>query len=304
MTDTAAEAADQGHLAGPASGGPPEAAELAELRAQLREAQETIEAIRAGGVDSLVIGPPGHENLYALATADRAYRMIFEAAQEGAATVSARGVILDANPRLGTMTGRPAAELSGTEARDLVTEGSRPALATLLDIGVGESSHGELELTGPGRSTVPVLLAAGGIELDGMLLRCLVLTDLSAQRTAEAQAAAGHEALREKDALLEQAQEAVGLGWFHSDLRRDRLTASPETYRIFGLPPAESATSRRAFWRLFHPDDVSLVSDAIAGDAGHRHRLPGGDPDYPARRHGAMGPAGGHRQECWPGQRR
>jgi PAS domain S-box-containing protein len=265
MTDTAAEAIDPGQLAGPASGSPPEAAEVAELRAQLREAQETIEAIRAGAVDSVVIGPPGHENLCALATADRSYRMIFEAAQEGAATVSARGVILDANPRLGMMTGRPAAELPGTKALDLVPEGHRPALARLLDIGVGESSRGELELTGPGRSAVPVLLSAGGIDLDGKLLRCLVLTDLRAQRAVESEAARAHEALREKDALLEQAQEAVALGWFHSDLSGDTLTASPEAYRIFGLPPAQSATSRQAFWRPVHPDDASLVSDAIAG---------------------------------------
>ncbi len=196
---SAAKATDPGHrAAGPAGGDRPEGAELAELRAQLREARETIEAIRGGGVDSLVIGPPGQEQFYALDTADRPYRMIFEAAQEGAATVSPRGVILDANPRLGTMTGRPAAELPGTEALDLVAEGYRPALARLLDIGVGESSHGELELTGPGGSAVPVLLAAGGADLDGMLLRCLVLTDLSAQRVMESEAARAHDDVARK----------------------------------------------------------------------------------------------------------
>ena len=75
-------------------------AKLAELRAQLREAQETIEAIRGGGVDSLMIGPPGQEQVYSLASADRTYRLVVEAMNEGAATVSPRGVILDANPRL------------------------------------------------------------------------------------------------------------------------------------------------------------------------------------------------------------
>ncbi len=57
----------------------------------------------------------------------------------------------------------------------------------------------------------------------------------------------------------------MGLGWFHSDMRGDTLTASPEAYRIFGLSPAEAAMSRQAFWRPLHPDDVSLLSDAIAG---------------------------------------
>ena len=81
-----------------------QAGELAELRAQLGEAQETIKAIREGTVDSLVIGPPGQEQVYSLASADRTYRLVVEAMSEGAATISPRGVILDANPRLGLMT--------------------------------------------------------------------------------------------------------------------------------------------------------------------------------------------------------
>ena len=47
-----------------------ESAELAEVRAQLRELQQTIEAIRTGSVDSLIVGPTGQEQVYALATAD------------------------------------------------------------------------------------------------------------------------------------------------------------------------------------------------------------------------------------------
>jgi len=66
-------------------------AELAEVRAQLREAYETIEAIRSGDVDSLVIGPPGQEQIYALASADRPYRLIVAAMNEGAATISPGG---------------------------------------------------------------------------------------------------------------------------------------------------------------------------------------------------------------------
>jgi PAS domain S-box-containing protein len=175
-------------------------AELAEVRAQLRELQQTIEAIRTGGVDSLVIGPPGQEQVYALGSADRPYRLIVEAMNEGAATVSARGVILDANPRLGSMTGRPATELVGTPVLGLIPDGHRSAFARLLDVGAGDSARGEMELTGPDGTTLPVQLAVGGFDLDGMFLRCLVLTDLSAQRAAETEAAVAHEALRMSEA--------------------------------------------------------------------------------------------------------
>jgi PAS domain S-box-containing protein len=157
------------------------------VRAQLHELQQTLEAIRTGGVDSLIIGPPGQEQVYALATADRSYRLIVEAMNEGTATVSARGIILDANPRLGSMTGQNASKLIGTPVFDLIPDAHRPAFARLLDLGAGDSARGEVDLTGSGGTTVPVLLAVSGFDLDGMLLRCLVLTDLTAQRAAESQ---------------------------------------------------------------------------------------------------------------------
>jgi PAS domain S-box-containing protein len=163
-----------------------ETAELAEMRVQLHKAYQTIEAIRGGGVDSLVIGPTGQEQVYALGSADRTYRLIVEAMNEGAATISPRGVILDANPRLGSMTGHTATGLAGTAVLGLISGPHRPAFVRLIDVGAGDSARGEVELIGPGGTTIPVLLAVSGFDLDGMLLRCLVLTDLTAQRHAEA----------------------------------------------------------------------------------------------------------------------
>ena len=123
------------------TGRPRRPAELAELRAQLREAHETIEAIRGGGVDSLVIGPPGQEQLYALATADRPYRLIFEAAPRARSPSPPRD-----NPRrqpAARPDDRPATHLPGTAVLDLVPEAHRPAFARLLDIGAGQSARGE-----------------------------------------------------------------------------------------------------------------------------------------------------------------
>jgi PAS domain-containing protein len=105
-----------------------EAAGTAELRAQLREANDTLDAIRGGGVDSLVIGPPGQEQVYTLASADRTYRLIVEAMSDGAATISPRGVILDVNPRLSLMTGQPSTQLTGAQVLDVVPGPAAPNL--------------------------------------------------------------------------------------------------------------------------------------------------------------------------------
>jgi PAS domain S-box-containing protein len=162
---------------------PEDSTRLAEVWAELHELQQLIEAIRTGKVDSLIIGPPGQEQVHF--TADRSYRLIVAAMNEGAATVSTSWVILDANPRLGSMTGRDASELIGTPVLDLIAEAHRATFARLLDVAVGESARGEVDLTGSDGTAVPVQLAVSGFDLDGMLVRCLVLTDLTAQRAAE-----------------------------------------------------------------------------------------------------------------------
>lgn len=154
---------------------------------QSRETHETIEAIRGRAADPPVTGPPGQEQVYALASANRADRLILEAMDEGAATVSPRGVILSANPRLGSMTGRTAEELVGAAAHDLVSDAHHGTFTRLLDVGAGDCARGEVELTGPDGTTIPVQLAVSGFDLDGTLTRCLVLSDLTAQRHAGAE---------------------------------------------------------------------------------------------------------------------
>jgi len=245
-------------------------AELAEVRAQLRELQQLVEAIRTGSFDSLIIGPPGQERIHY--TTDRSYRLIVEAMSEGAATVSTSGVILGANPRLGSMTGQNASELIGTPVLDLIAEAHRPAFARLLDVAVGESARGEADLTGSGGTTVPVLLAVSGFDLDGTLMRCLVLTDLTAQRAAESQAAKANEAVREQSAFLEQAQDALGLGWWAlAPDDDDMILCSPQTHRIYGLTPGQSKIKSATLRMLIHPDDRAGVAEArraaLAGGA-------------------------------------
>jgi exonuclease VII small subunit len=72
-------------------------AETRELRAQLAEAQQTLEAIRSGGVDALVVSVNGKERIFTLKGADQAYQILIEAMQQGALIVNSGGMILYAN---------------------------------------------------------------------------------------------------------------------------------------------------------------------------------------------------------------
>jgi PAS domain S-box-containing protein len=203
----------------------------------------------------------------------RPYQLIVATMNEGAAVISPTGVILIANPRLGAMIGEPAGDLIGRPVRELIAGPCRPAFAGLIDAGAAGSASGVVDLTARDGMTVPVQLAVSGLDLDGAILRCLVLTDLTAQVAAESRAARAHEVLREQRAFLEQAQESAGLGWWsYRPDRADMLTWSPEAHRIFGIVPAEFDGKAETLAGLVHPDDRPWVDRVIAA------ALAGGPP--------------------------
>ena len=160
------------------------AEELDNLREQLRVADETIEAIRSGSVDSLVVGPPGKERVYSLTGVDQVYRLIVESLNEGAAVISGAGLILHANPRMTEMLGRPPSGLVGVAAVTLAEVSDRESLRRLLDTGPQDTRHAELALGMVNGDAVPVLCSVGAFNLDGEMLRCLVATDLTPLRQA------------------------------------------------------------------------------------------------------------------------
>jgi PAS domain S-box-containing protein len=244
--------------------------EVAELRTELREARETIEAIQRGGVDSLVIGPAGQEQVYSRAGADHTYRLVVEAMSEGAATVSPRGVILDANPRLSLMTGRSSSELVGTAVLDLIPGPRRVEFTRLLDIGASGSARGEMQLVRLDGTSVPVLLSVSGFDFDGMLLRCLVLTDLSAQRAAEAQTAEAHQALRVSEERLRALVDNAPIGIEELTLRGELVQVNPRFCEITGYTADELRSLR--IQDFTHPGDLDA-------DLANLQRLGSGEID-------------------------
>ena len=71
-----------------------------------------------------------------------------------------------------------------------------------------------------------------------------------------------HEELRESRRRLEQAQALAALGSWEWDLAADRVTWSPEMWRIAGLEPRESIGFEQ-FAAIVHPDDRDFVRDVV-----------------------------------------
>ena len=52
--------------------------QIAELRAQLAETEETLRAIRSGDVDAITVSTPAGEQVYSLIGAEQPYREMIE----------------------------------------------------------------------------------------------------------------------------------------------------------------------------------------------------------------------------------
>jgi PAS domain-containing protein len=71
--------------------------EIDRLRVRLREAEETLDAIRYGHIDALVVSKGDEEKIFTLQGAEHTYRMMVEAMNEGVITLAADGTILYCN---------------------------------------------------------------------------------------------------------------------------------------------------------------------------------------------------------------
>ncbi|ABC23344.1 sensor histidine kinase [Rhodospirillum rubrum] len=86
---------------------------LSELRRRLAEAEETLNAIREGEVDALVIGEGGVDEVFAIGGDTESYRTFMEAMDTGAAAVDEDGRVLYANSALCRLIDHPLPTLQG-----------------------------------------------------------------------------------------------------------------------------------------------------------------------------------------------
>src|SRR6185295_14480405 len=82
-----------------------QAEEIDSLREELREAKETLEAIRSGSADAVVVSRKGKEVVYTLENADKPFRIFLEEMQEGAVIVDQTGLLVYANRRFAEFVG-------------------------------------------------------------------------------------------------------------------------------------------------------------------------------------------------------
>jgi len=169
--------------------------EANELRFQLEEANDTLNAIRTGQVDALIVQSDTGNQLYTLKTADQTYRVFIEKMNEGAVTLNRDGIILYSNSRFAAMVGMPLEKVIGLAFDAFIPPGSAQKYNQLITNGWEEECKEEILLANKQQQTTPCLLSCNTLDLDEGTALSLILTDLTIQKEAEKQLKVNNEEL-------------------------------------------------------------------------------------------------------------
>lgn len=198
------------------------------LREKLREAEETLDAIRNGDVDAVIVsGPDSAPRVYTLETADQTYRLLVEEMQEGALTLTRGGDILYCNRRLAELLETQAERVIGGTLARFIAAADWPGVLGLI----AAQSKGELGIKTEDGRVVPTHVsfsALRGESLDGEEIFCCIITDLTEQRCTADQLRGAHAALlaqvaeRERtERLLRQSQKMEAVGQLTGGIAHD-----------------------------------------------------------------------------------
>lgn len=156
-------------------------AEIEQLRQELGDATDTIEAIRNGEVDALVVeGKNGHE-LFTLNSADRTYRTFIEQMSEGAVTLNPDRIIVYCNSSFATMVGELSRDVISSSFEKFVVTLDQIKVQGFIEKGWQQDVKGEISLNRNGVS-VPVQLSITSLNMDNGKALSIIVTDLTSQK--------------------------------------------------------------------------------------------------------------------------
>ena len=210
------------------SGRPSPAVEV--LRRRLQEAEDTINAIRNGHVEALVVSAPEGEQVFTLRSADQPYRLMVEQMREGALTLAADGTILYCNQRFAELMARPPERIAGQPLDQFVQTDDRSTLQRVLS---SESCRVEVLLRTDDGAMNPAQLSSIALSIDGVRTVAVVVTDLTHERTERGL----RESNRLKDEFLATLSHElrtplnVILGWTRM-LLTDHLSAKARQHAL------------------------------------------------------------------------
>jgi PAS domain S-box-containing protein len=234
-------------------------AENERLRQRLEEAEPTFEAIRGGEVDAVVVHGPAGEQVYTFEGADRPYRLLVEAMQQGVATLSRDGTVLYCNACFADLLQTPQERVIGAAGQSFVSDGDKPLWADILNRAGTGPLQCEFQLRRDDHF-FPAALQVSPLPFRGAL--CLLVTDLTQQKQYEAWKHAEN-LLRASEVRYRRLFESAKDGVLILDTDTARITdANPFICELLGYSHAD--LMGKELWQ------IGLFEDKAANQAAVR----------------------------------
>lgn len=214
-----------------------------ELIHRLQEAEDTLEAIRTGEVDAVVIAGPSGQQVYTLENADRPYRALVEQMQEGAVTLAANGTILYCNERFATLLGLTRDLIVGHLIAQFFNDAEGLKVLRMVENAVGRGVSDEVHLIDKSGAEIPVNISLIDLQVeDGMpQLVCGIVTDLTFNYMRARELGLANERLASEiaergkaEASLQLTLDAAEMGIWELDLGSNIIRRSMRHDQIFG----------------------------------------------------------------------
>jgi two-component system, OmpR family, phosphate regulon sensor histidine kinase PhoR len=261
--------------------------ENSELKIQLEEANDSIDAIRNGQVDALIVKRSDGPQVYTLKTADQTYRVFIQKMNEGAVTINREGLILYSNSKFACMVNMPLEKTIGMIFNHFIAPTSAELYDKLISNAWEEDCKEEIELLDADNQLIPCLLSCNTLELDEGVALSLILTDLSLLKETENQlriknlqlAAAHLETEKLNNELEDTVKERTNelflsrehFKYLANNIPQLTWTNLPngqinyfnqQWYTYTGLSLDET---KRTGWRnILHPDDILPTSERFS----------------------------------------
>ena len=133
------------------------------LEARLAEAEELIEAIKAGEVDAFTVTNDKKAEVYTLQSGDYAYRLLIEKFGEGALNLTEEGLIVYTNTYFSELINVPYEKIVGSMIFDVIDSASKEHFNTLFEQAKEGSSKGEIDLSVNNRK-IPVYISLTSLQ--------------------------------------------------------------------------------------------------------------------------------------------
>jgi len=212
-----------------------------------------LHGIQAGEVDALVVSEPAGEKVYTLEGAEHPYRVLVEAMNEGALTLTPDATIFYCNTRFAEMVKAPLEKITSGSLDRFVAQADRQKLSRIIEESCEERRTAEFNLKAVDGTVVPSHFSFVPLRLYDKQNVCVVVTDLT-------KVIASRETRLHLAAIVESSDDAI----ISTTAHRIILSWNAGAERLFGYSAAEATGQSIAI--LVPPDrsrEIALVEKRI-----------------------------------------